>query len=134
MDVVIAIVVGIIGYTIILKITANEELIRKEYNHFKSVIINDRNLKYNIVYRYNHDSGGYYITHFYEDTRKVIYRRFLIGSKIEREIPNYIFTIYEDIESDDFSKEQCKKLIIDKLSHYDNKLTRKDEIKKGNLI
>jgi len=97
----------------------------------KRLILDERVLYYNICEVY--DYCGYYdiITKFYCGTKTVPKWRFLfLKSKQTKEIPKYVFTIYENIESSNFNKEYVKALIRGKLTI----LKREEEIERGELI
>lgn len=92
-----------------------------------------------LMYTVHSDSGEYGVwcwTHFYETTFTLRTRKWfdLFGPIIEREVPNIMFTIRENIYSKRLTKEFWRREISKNLKKYDSLKHREDEIKNGEFI
>jgi hypothetical protein len=76
--------------------------------------------------------GDYYETHFYNGTVTKTYRKYwLFGPIITEEVPNHIFTICEDSENTNLSKEWWREKIREKINKH---LIRRLELDLGELV
>ena len=99
----------------------------------KTIKIGNRELQYKV--KYHRDDYAYYETSFYEGVEEYTRRKYILfGEKITKTRPILIFRIYVDIESIEYDKSQCRRMIMARLKDFDNRRTRRQEIHKGGLI
>ena len=93
----------------------------------KTLEINGITLQYEVV----NSSDGSNNTEFYLGTTSRKYKKYgFFGKEMTEVNPNYVFTIWKDIEYHGYTKKQVRGWIEYELSL----LNRKEEIKKGEII
>lgn len=96
----------------------------------KTLEINGKELQYK-MYCHTSEYGSNTWAKFYIGTETKTYRKYyLFGEKIISIQPKYVFTIWKNIESEDYTKKQVRGWIERELELLD----RKEEIKRGEII
>jgi hypothetical protein len=98
-------------------------------NKMKEITIDGITLMYQGYTEYDYN-GELNYTEFYRGYRKFTRKKWWIfGSVIEGECPNHVFTIYEDFNNPNLSKEWWREKIREKIEI----MKRADEIKKRRI-
>lgn len=98
--------------------------------NLKTLEINGISLQYG-MFESHGEYGGSTFVRFYMGTTTRTYRKYwLFGEKITVIEPKYVFTIWRDIESKQYTKKQVKGWIEHELELLD----REAEIRKGEII
>jgi hypothetical protein len=97
----------------------------------KTLEINGVSLQYLMFESHNEYDGGSTWTRFYIGNTTRTYRKYwLFGKNVTVIEPKYVFTIWRDIESKDYTKKQVRGWI----EHELELLGREGEIKRGEII
>ena len=103
---------------------------QKVVYNVKTLTINDRTFQYQI-FEESTEWGTYQYTEFYDGTTTVTSKKYwLFGEKITKTIPKLVFTIWNDIEDNTYTKKQVRSWI----EHQVELLDREEEIKRGEII
>jgi hypothetical protein len=96
----------------------------------KTLEINGVSLQY-LMFESQGEYGNSTWARFYMGTTSKTYRKYwLFGEKITVIEPKYVFSIWKDIESKDYTKKQVRAWI----EHELELLNRAEEIRKGEII
>ncbi len=97
----------------------------------KTLTINNYTFKYEIFSDVSELDGVYYWTNFYQGEEVITRKKFwLFGEKITETKPKLVFKINENIESEKFTKEDIRAMILRKVQL----MERKSEIERGEII